>query len=407
MQDLAMALSATKDEKWMAIRMKLRLPEMEEFTVGDEMDSIVLFFEKLLRSIFQEADTSSGLSRINELSKDATLDAAVGLVRAVANAVQIIDGKMIMGSIASTLNSLYHQTEATLESVKPYLAIDGTMDQPGALDLTITSPLNSTVLSEASVRAGSAAQAAESRKHQASKCWVAEARKCLSWLANRLAVRMGWSLSKAKTSIYGRLSLALIRANARAILSSEIGKHGELKELETAIMGTYRQRVCDLNLQSEDVTPKTSAGKQLLSKFLRAQTMQDLAMALSATKDEKWMAIRMKLRLPEMEEFTPKSVGDEMDSIVLFFEKLLRSIFQEVDTSSGLSRINELSKDATLDAAVGLVRAVANAVQIIDGKMIMGSIVSTLNSLYHQTEATLESVKPYLAIDGTMGGVVG
>ena len=158
-------------------------------------------------------------------------------------------------------------------------------------------------------------------------------------------------------------------------IGSEIGKHGELKELETAIVGTYRQRVCDLNLQSEDVNPKTSAGKQLLSKFLRAQTMQDLAMALSATKDEKWMAIRMKLGLPEMEEFTPKSVGDEMDSIVLFFEKLLRSIFQEVDTSSGLSRINELSKDATLDAAVGLVRSVANAVQIIDGKMIMGSIL--------------------------------
>ncbi|KAL5477233.1 hypothetical protein EMCRGX_G023998 [Ephydatia muelleri] len=78
-------------------------------------------------------------------------------------------------------------------------------------------------------------------------------------------------------------------------IGSEIGKHGELKELETAIMGTYRQRVCDLNLQSEDVNPKTSAGKQLLSKFLRAQTMQDLAMALSATKDEKWMTIRMKL----------------------------------------------------------------------------------------------------------------
>ncbi|KAL5477248.1 hypothetical protein EMCRGX_G024015 [Ephydatia muelleri] len=131
--------------------------------------------------------------------------------------------------------------------------------------------------------------------------------------------------------------------------------------------------------------------------------MQDLAMALSATKDEKWMAIRMKLGLPEMEEFTPISVGDEIDSIVLFFEKLLRSIFQEVDTSSGLSRINELSKDATLDVAVGLVRAVANAVQIIDGKMIMGSIASTLNSLYHQTEATLESVKPYLGIDGNNG----
>ena len=104
------------------------------------------------------------------------------------------------------------------------------LGQPGALDLTITSPLNSTVLSEASVRAGSAVQAAERRKHQTSNekyqelgwvcipltiethgCWGAEARRCLSRIASRLAVRMGWSLSKATTSLYGRLSLVLIR----------------------------------------------------------------------------------------------------------------------------------------------------------------------------------------------------
>ena len=46
------------------------------------------------------------------------------------------------------------------------------LGRPGAFDLTITSPLNSTVLSEASVRAGSASQASEKHKHQASddKC---------------------------------------------------------------------------------------------------------------------------------------------------------------------------------------------------------------------------------------------
>ena len=71
------------------------------------------------------------------------------------------------------------------------------LGQPGALALTITSPLYSTVLSEASVRAGSAAQAAESRKHQVNNekcqelgwaciplaietygCWGKEARQC-------------------------------------------------------------------------------------------------------------------------------------------------------------------------------------------------------------------------------------
>ena len=115
------------------------------------------------------------------------------------------------------------------------------LGRPGALDLTITSPLNLTVFSKASVSAGSAAQAAESRKHQVNNekcqelgwaciplaietygCWGTEARQCLCRIANHLAVRMGWSVSKATTSLYGRLSLALIRANARAILSRTV-----------------------------------------------------------------------------------------------------------------------------------------------------------------------------------------
>ena len=107
--------------------------------------------------------------------------------------------------------------------------------------LLISPSLNSSVMSEASVRAGSAAQAAERHKHQASdekcqelgwaciplaieayRCWGTEARQCLSRIANCLAVRLGWSLSKATTSLYGKLSLALIRANDRAILSRTV-----------------------------------------------------------------------------------------------------------------------------------------------------------------------------------------
>ena len=58
------------------------------------------------------------------------------------------------------------------------------LGRPGAFDLTITSPLNSTVLSEATVRAGSAAQAAESCKHQANN------EKCqeLGWACIPLAI---------------------------------------------------------------------------------------------------------------------------------------------------------------------------------------------------------------------------
>ena len=60
------------------------------------------------------------------------------------------------------------------------------LGRPGALDLTITSLLNSTVLSEASVRAGSAAQAAESRKHQANNAKCHE----LGWACIPLAIEM-------------------------------------------------------------------------------------------------------------------------------------------------------------------------------------------------------------------------
>ena len=47
-------------------------------------------------------------------------------------------------------------------------------------------------------------------------------RQCLCQIANHLAVRMGWSLSKATVSLYSRLSLVLIRANARAMLSRTV-----------------------------------------------------------------------------------------------------------------------------------------------------------------------------------------
>ena len=82
---------------------------------------------------------------------------------------------------------------------------------------------------------GSAALAAEVRKHNANDakrselgwtcipiavetygCWGAKAMQTLSRLASRLATR---SKSHATCLLYGRLSLTLMRANARALLS--------------------------------------------------------------------------------------------------------------------------------------------------------------------------------------------
>ncbi|KAL5489251.1 hypothetical protein EMCRGX_G018321 [Ephydatia muelleri] len=112
--------------------------------------------------------------------------------------------------------------------------------KPAALDFTITSALNPSTLNEASVMAGSAASAAEVRKHVANDekcsrlgwvciplsvetygCWGEEAGRCLDRLATRIATRTGCPKSSAVSGLYGRLSIGLVRANARALLASE------------------------------------------------------------------------------------------------------------------------------------------------------------------------------------------
>ena len=112
------------------------------------------------------------------------------------------------------------------------------LGKPAAFDLTVTSPLNPSILSEAGVMAGSAASVAECRKHDLNDpkcselgrkcttlavetygCWGAEARETLSRLATHLAIPMRCTKSKVTASIYGRFSLTLVRSYARALLS--------------------------------------------------------------------------------------------------------------------------------------------------------------------------------------------
>ena len=86
--------------------------------------------------------------------------------------------------------------------------------------------------------AGSAASAAELCKHAANDekcnrlgwvcipltvetygCWGEEAGRCLDRLATRIATRTGCPKSSAVSGLYGRLSLNLVRANARVLLA--------------------------------------------------------------------------------------------------------------------------------------------------------------------------------------------
>ena len=120
-----------------------------------------------------------------------------------------------------------------------------------AFDLTITSPLNPTTLTEAGVRCGSSALVAEERKHNANDpkcaelgwvciplavesygCWGTEAQQSFLRLTARLtrdglAIQMGCNKSQATTILYQRLSLSLVRASARALLSRARSRQSE------------------------------------------------------------------------------------------------------------------------------------------------------------------------------------
>eukprot|EP00731_Ephydatia_muelleri_P019621 Em0012g446a len=91
------------------------------------------------------------------------------------------------------------------------------LGKPAAFDLTITSLLNPSILSEAGVMAGFAASVAESVETYG--CWGAEAREPLSRLATRLAIPMRCTKSKATASIYGKLSLTLVVSEKCTIAS--------------------------------------------------------------------------------------------------------------------------------------------------------------------------------------------
>ena len=118
------------------------------------------------------------------------------------------------------------------------LAANWMLGKPAAFDFAVTSSLISSNLHEASVTAGSAAFATEERKHQANDgkcaelgwvsipvvvemygCWGTEAKWALSQLASQLAMRHNCPKSTATASLYGRLSMILVRANVRALLS--------------------------------------------------------------------------------------------------------------------------------------------------------------------------------------------
>ena len=110
-----------------------------------------------------------------------------------------------------------------------------------AFDITVTSPLSPKIVSEVGASAEVAAKASESRKHEqndtkcselGSQCiplavetyraWGEEACNAFSCIAMHEAILTNCSKSHVLGDLYGRLSIVLVRANARAILARSL-----------------------------------------------------------------------------------------------------------------------------------------------------------------------------------------
>eukprot|EP00731_Ephydatia_muelleri_P025469 Em0017g552a len=117
------------------------------------------------------------------------------------------------------------------------LVQDWVRGSPAAIDITVTSPLTPAMLRDASTSAGSAAYAAECRKHEANdtKCqelgwtciplavetfghWGKEAQAVFSRLASFIAIHRASPKSSVLNEMYSRLNMSLVRSVARAIL---------------------------------------------------------------------------------------------------------------------------------------------------------------------------------------------
>ena len=115
-----------------------------------------------------------------------------------------------------------------------------------AFDITVISPLNPSIILKVGVSAGSAAKAAEVQKHskydakcsqlrwqctplavEMYKAWGAEACNTSSFIASRVTIMTNKSKSMILSNLYGKLSIILVRSNARDIIlrSRFLGEH--------------------------------------------------------------------------------------------------------------------------------------------------------------------------------------
>eukprot|EP00731_Ephydatia_muelleri_P033594 Em0033g10a len=179
--------------------------------------SLGLFINVSKCELFRHGDLSSfppemKVSRVPNLE---ILGAPIGdpIFCAKFLAQKCADGAKLLSQLAEEVRS---KLEVFLVLTGCILVNNWHLGKPAAFDLTVTSLLNPTTLTEAGVRCGSSALFAEARKHNANdskcaelgwvciplavesyRCWGTEAQQSFSRLAARLAIQMGCSKSQA------------------------------------------------------------------------------------------------------------------------------------------------------------------------------------------------------------------
>ena len=120
-----------------------------------------------------------------------------------------------------------------------------TTDKPAAINVSITSLLKSSILSEVGVVAGVAVSQTEERKHTCSNLICSElgwncafgargrtADQIFAQLAVQLVTQGNSTKATMLNSIYGRLSLLLVRANAHVFIARLISEATTMDLLE-------------------------------------------------------------------------------------------------------------------------------------------------------------------------------
>eukprot|EP00731_Ephydatia_muelleri_P004934 Em0002g1110a len=193
------------------------------------------------------------------------------------------------------------------------------LGKTAACDISVTSPLNSNIMSEAGVTAGAAAQATELRKHEANdvKCselgwlciplvvesygaWGKEAMESFSSLASRLAITSSRPKSAVLSELYGRLNLNLVRANFvaqkradAAVLLSQLAEVGAEDPQVAFLLLRQCAAFCKLVHLARSATPSHIAeGLALFDRDVRQCFAECTAVDAA---DVEWMQAQLSL----------------------------------------------------------------------------------------------------------------